>query len=67
VSGADRLRRHRARQAAGRIVIAVEIVELEVVAALVEGGLLADWTDDKREIAGAIEKALRLLCHTPSL
>jgi hypothetical protein len=63
VSGAERLRRHRARAAAGRIVVAVEIDELEVVGALVEGGLLAAWTDDKAEIQAAIQKALRLLCQ----
>jgi hypothetical protein len=59
---ADRQRVYRARQNAGKIVLHIEVDEVETVAALVDGGFLdANAADDKRAIADAIERVIAML------
>lgn len=59
---ADWQRTYRQRVSAGKIVVHIEIDEVETVAALVAEGLLeANAADDKRAIAAAIEKVIAML------
>jgi hypothetical protein len=59
---ADRQRHYRQRQNAGKIILHVEVDEIETTQALIDGGFLhADAADDKRAIAAAIERVIAML------
>ena len=59
---ADRQRNYRKRQTAGKIILQIEISEVETVAALVAAGFLSPETaDDKQAIAAAIERLVSML------
>lgn len=54
-----RVREHRARQKAGRVVLAVEVDEVKLVAALIDSRLLdATAADDREAIERATEKLI---------
>jgi hypothetical protein len=54
-------KRYRDRRARGRIVLAVEVVDVELVEALVEAGLLARaQEDDRRAVKAALEQYIDL-------
>jgi hypothetical protein len=56
---ADRLRRHRARQRAGRVVVSVEVDEVVVSEFLITASLLdATQADDRAALAKAVEKLI---------
>lgn len=61
-SSAGRMRRHRQLVLNGRMIVAVEIDDTAVPAALVsEGFLRPDACDDKRAIGRAIERVIAIL------
>jgi hypothetical protein len=67
-SAAARTRRHRQRQAAGLIVVAVEIDEVRATEVLVAAGLLDPMVDHSREaISRAVERLVELLARDDKL
>ena len=59
---ADRQRTYRRRVTAGKIVLQIEVSEVETAALLIEGEFLdASAADDKRAIAAAIERMIAAL------
>lgn len=63
MSGAERQCRHRKRLATGRAVLQVEVDLVDAVEMLIEGGLLRDWTDDRRLIEQALARQIENLCR----
>ena len=63
MSGAERQSRHRQRLAMGRAVLQIEVDLVEAVEMLIEGGLLRDWTDDRRLIEQALARQVENLCR----
>jgi hypothetical protein len=61
--GAERARRYRDRQRAGRMVLVLEVDEVETADALIAAGYLAPHhADDRQKIAEAAQRArVRLL------
>ncbi len=58
----SRMRRHRARQRAGRLVLAVEVDEVGLVELLIETGRLSrDRSEDRKAITDATTKLLASL------
>jgi hypothetical protein len=61
-AGAIRVKRHRERQAAGRIAVTVELDEVQAIEVLTAAGLLPPLCDHSREdIAHGIEHAIEQL------
>lgn len=52
------MRRHRARLAAGRVILRVEVDEVELSEALIESGFLRRDYSTRRELEAAAEKLL---------
>lgn len=64
MTGAERMRRHRARRAAGRAVLRVEVDLVELVPALVEARLLGLWDEsDRGAVERATERALAIIAR----
>ena len=56
---AGRMRRHRARERNGRVVLRIEAVELDLVHALIASGALAHGdADDRHKVERAVERLL---------
>ena len=63
---ADRMRRHRARRAAGRAILKVEVHLAELADALVEAGWLKAWDqEDRGEVRAALERLIDHLTAIP--
>lgn len=61
----DRMRRHRARMASGRVILPIEVNLSELGDALVEAGWLEAWDqDDRKAIGRGLE---RLIDHLISV
>lgn len=61
-SRADRQRTYRRRAAAGKIVLHIEVDEVEIVEILVSHGFLdASAADDKRAVAASIQRMIAML------
>jgi hypothetical protein len=59
---AERNRRWRQRARNGRVVLPIEIDQFEVADALVDAGLLEQWSaDDRVAIAAAVERLLQIV------
>ena len=59
---ADRQRHYRQRQSAGKIILHIEVDDVEVPAALLLPGFLsADACDDRQAIAAAIQQVIEAL------
>jgi hypothetical protein len=63
-AAAERARRHRARERAGKVVLNVEIDEVAVAELCVAAGLLDGQADDRRALAHAVEQLLGALAGT---
>lgn len=61
-TGAERARRHRRRQRAGRIVLSLEVDEVDHVEMLIEAGFLCrSGAEDRDEIAAATARLVERL------
>jgi len=67
-SGADRMRQTRQRRAAGRLLLTIEVAELELAHTLVRHGMLDPLlADEPSAIARAIERTLEALIAESTL
>lgn len=55
---AERMRRHRSRMAAGRVILRVEVDEVELAEVLIENRFLRPNYSARRELEAATEKML---------
>src|SRR5262249_37571031 len=67
MSAAERLRAHRNRRRAGRVVLHIEVNFFELSDALVSAGLVPQWdAEDKAAVAAGVERALEILQRVSS-
>ncbi|MFK4725846.1 hypothetical protein ABIE89_006946 [Bradyrhizobium niftali] len=63
-TAAERQRTHRQRQAAGKIVLPVEVDEVAITEALISAGLLSQQDlDDPRRVAAALAAVVSTWCR----
>lgn len=63
-TAAERQRAHRRRQAAGKVVLPVEVDEVAITEALIAANLLSPQdADHRRKIAAALAVVIATWCH----